>query len=222
MKTSFTKTILLVMIAMVSIMMVAQIAKAASIAGSKHDLRSGGSSAFKGDSDQVCIYCHTPHNANATPLAPLWNHASTATATYTLYGGAASGTTTLNATMGQPSSISKACLSCHDGSVAADSYKAVVGTKPITSASAALLGTNLSNDHPISFTYDTALVSADAVNGINGLVTPASASLVVAGIPLFTSKLECASCHTVHDNANTPFLRFSNVGSALCLKCHIK
>jgi predicted CXXCH cytochrome family protein len=54
------------------------------------------------------------------------------------------------------------------------------------------------------------------------LVSPASASQVVSGIPLFAGKLECASCHTVHDNSNVPFLRADNTGSALCLKCHNK
>jgi predicted CXXCH cytochrome family protein len=210
MKKSATKTMLLVMIAIVSVIMVTQIAKAATIAGTPHDLSSGGSSAFKGGSDQVCIYCHTPHNAATTQLVPLWNHASSTTTTFTLYS-----STTLNAVPGQPTNISKACLSCHDGSVAADSYAAVTGTKLITGS--ALLSSNLSNDHPISITYDAALAIADV-----GLVSPTSASLVVTGIPLFTGKMECASCHSVHDNSNAPFLRFSNLGSALCLKCHKK
>jgi predicted CXXCH cytochrome family protein len=82
----------------------------------------------------------------------------------------------------------------------------------------ALLGTDLSNDHPISFTYDAALATTDG-----GLVSPASASSVVAGIPLYSASLECASCHDVHKTAGfDKFLRVSNAASALCLKCHIK
>ncbi len=80
-----------------------------------------------------------------------------------------------------------------------------------------LLGTDLSNDHPISFTYDAGLAGTDG-----GLVTPASASQVVAGIPLYSAKLECGSCHNVHNNANGDFLRVANTGSALCFKCHNK
>lgn len=34
--------------------------------------------------------------------------------------------------------------------------------------------------------------------------------------------VECASCHSVHDNTYAPFLRISNDGSALCLGCHDK
>jgi predicted CXXCH cytochrome family protein len=177
---------------------------AAGITGTDHDLSGRG-----WGSNQICIFCHTPHNASATQLVPLWNHATTA-ATFTLYT-----SSTLNATLAQPSGNSKACLSCHDGTVAIDTYGTRIGTNIITGG--ALLGTNLTNDHPISFTYDGTLATTDG-----GLVTPASASLAVAGIPLYSSKLECGSCHNVHDNTNGAFLRVSNAGSELCLKCHTK
>ncbi len=186
----------------------------AGIANSKHDLSmtSTGGGTYKSTTEtQICIFCHTPHNAKTGTdnLVPLWNHASTA-AIFTLYS-----SSTLNAVPGQPSNNSKACLSCHDGTVAVDTYGGNTGNKMITGT--ALVGTDLSNDHPISFTYDAALATADG-----GLVTPASALQVVAGIPLYTAKVECASCHNVHDNAIGDFLRSTNAGSALCLKCHNK
>ncbi|MEI6393162.1 MAG: cytochrome c3 family protein [Verrucomicrobiota bacterium] len=34
--------------------------------------------------------------------------------------------------------------------------------------------------------------------------------------------MECASCHATHDNTYTKFMRVSNAGSAMCLRCHIK
>jgi predicted CXXCH cytochrome family protein len=183
----------------------------ASVVGSKHDFSSTGTSTYKTNNPQVCVTCHTPHNAKTDNLAPLWNHASTTT-TFTLYS-----STTLNATMGQPAGTSKACLSCHDGTVAVDSYGSNTGTKFATGS--VKLGTDLSDDHPVSFTYDATLATADG-----GLKSPVSASLVVTGVnvPLFAGKLECASCHDVHDNANSSFLRMSNSGSALCLTCHVK
>lgn len=177
-------------------------AMAAGISGTKHDLSGKG-----WGSDQICIFCHTPHNASA--ITPLWNHAQTA-ATFTVYT-----SSTLNASGLTVGGVSKLCLSCHDGTVALDSYGTRTGTNMITGSP--LLGTDLTNDHPIGFTYDAALATADG-----GLVTPASASLVVTGIPLYTAKLECASCHNVHDNAASPFLRVANTTSALCLKCHVK
>jgi predicted CXXCH cytochrome family protein len=179
-------------------------AQAASIVGSDHDL------SVKGwGTTQICIFCHTPHNAAATQLVPLWNHGSTV-ASFQQYT-----SSTLNATMGQPAGVSKACLSCHDGTVAIDTYGSRTGTNMMTGS--ALIGTDLRNDHPVSFTYDAALATTDG-----GLVTPASASQVVAGIPLYTAKLECASCHSVHNDANGKFLRNTNAASALCLKCHVK
>jgi predicted CXXCH cytochrome family protein len=176
----------------------------AGILGTKHDFSAAGYG-----STQLCIFCHAPHNAQTIPEAPLWNHQST-TATYTLY----SGPGTMNATVGQPGAVSKLCMSCHDGTVAIGNFGTITSdTHYVTGKS--LLGTNLSNDHPIGFTYDAALVSADP-----GLVSPAT--VVTAGLPLFSSKMECSTCHGVHDNTNAPFLRKTNASSALCLTCHIK
>jgi predicted CXXCH cytochrome family protein len=179
-------------------------AQAASIAGSDHDLSGRG-----WGSNQICVFCHTPHNAKTPQIAPLWNHNSTA-ATFTTYS-----SLTLNAVPGQPLGVSKACLSCHDGTIAIDTYGSRIGANMMTGSS--LLGTDLSNDHPVSFLYNAALATADG-----GLVTPVSASAVVANVPLFGGQLECSSCHNVHDNSQGAFLRMSNAGSALCLSCHTK
>ncbi|NOZ02160.1 MAG: cytochrome c3 family protein [Deltaproteobacteria bacterium] len=179
----------------------------AGIAGSDHDLSGKG-----WGTDELCIFCHAPHNAvTSVSGAPLWNHDVTAS-TFTVYS-----SDTLNATVGQPDGASKLCLSCHDGTVAIDSFGGSTGTHFMSGGEN--LGSDLSNDHPISFTYDAALATADG-----GLVTPASASFVDAGqnIPLYGAKMQCASCHDVHDDANGAFLRLNNTGSALCLSCHNK
>jgi predicted CXXCH cytochrome family protein len=222
MKESATKTILLVMIAIMSVLIVAQIAKAAGIATTKHDLSTTGPNAtLKGGTD-ICVYCHTPHAATSTAV-PLWNRALVTTG-FTTY---SSNTLNASITSGQVGGVSAACLSCHDGTVGVDAYAThgtvAAGTEAKKISGASLLTQNLSNDHPISFTYDATLASTDG-----GLVAPSNASWVViaaggvSGIPLFAGKMECASCHSVHDNSNVPFLRVSNSGSALCLKCHIK
>lgn len=65
---------------------------------------------------EVCVYCHTPHGANSTTDAPLWNRTNKAN-TYTLY----STTLTSGQTATQPGLNSLTCLSCHDGTVAIDS-----------------------------------------------------------------------------------------------------
>ncbi|MFQ5717974.1 MAG: cytochrome c3 family protein [Acidobacteriota bacterium] len=184
------------------------------------------------DEDQICVFCHTPHQA--APAAPLWNHTLSQQASYGVYTSA-----TLDATdisdIGGGTDISNLCMSCHDGTVGVndlgnpsnalgvnptmgsgnelDINGKIVGTRPTN------LGSDLSNDHPVNFTYDTALATADGE-----LAPPISASFVDAAnlIPLFGSKVQCASCHDPHDNTNDPFLVRSNSGSGLCLSCHQK
>lgn len=67
---------------------------------------------------EVCVYCHTPHGANRTTPAPLWNRTMRVT-TYQTYGQLNSGSLTQPVT--QPGVNSLTCLSCHDGQTAVDS-----------------------------------------------------------------------------------------------------
>ena len=184
-------------------------AASAQIVGSGHDF----SGASWNSGGQICQPCHTPHNAFAG-LVPLWNHEDTA-ATFTLY---SSGT--LDASVGQPAGVSRACLSCHDGTVALDSFGGVTGTTNITGD--ALFSSDLSNDHPISFTYDNALAGTDgelalpatALSGLGG---------TIAADMLFAGSMECASCHDVHNTPGLPNMLIKpNAGSDLCLTCHVK
>ena len=180
------------------------------IAGSRHDFSASGWSGGK-----ICLPCHTPHGADRTlPGMPLWNH-EVSSATYTVYS-----SSTLNATPGQPSAQSKLCLSCHDGTVAVDSFGGNTGTHMIPEGRN--LGTDLSTSHPISFTFDAALAEEDGE-----LHDPSTAQSGVGGTIaedlLFDDKVECASCHDVHDKGTGDYLlRKSNDGSALCLTCHDK
>lgn len=175
--------------------------QAGTIAGSKHDL-----SSFAATGGEICIACHTPHKADTSVTdAPLWNHKLT-TATYTLY---ASPTFNGSATIAQPAGVSKLCLSCHDGTVAVDAFGGQAGTSMI--AAAGNLGTDLKKSHPISFTFDSALITAD------GELKAPPAGWVN------NSKFECSSCHDVHNKSGvSKMLHVSNTGSALCLSCHVK
>jgi predicted CXXCH cytochrome family protein len=183
-----------------------------SITGSEHDF----SSSSWNTTGEICVVCHTPHNANISVTeAPLWNHQTTS-ATYQLYS-----SSTLNATMTQPDSGSKLCLSCHDGTVAIDNFGSTTnGTNFISTG--ALIGTDLRNDHPVSFTYDTTLATNDG-----GLFDPSTHTSGLGGTIaqdlLYSSKMQCASCHDVHNSSGlTHLLRISNAGSGLCLTCHNK
>lgn len=185
----------------------------AGIVGSPHDF-SGEAWNYTGE---ICVVCHTPHNAGAGD-APLWNHTTT-TASFTVYSSAS-----LNASVPQPSGTSKACLSCHDGTVALDSFGGDTGTTFIADLGdpGIVLGTDLRNDHPISFPYNTALATADG-----GLYDPSTANSGLGGTidndMLLGGKVECASCHDVHNSTGLPELLVkSNSGSGLCLTCHNK
>ncbi|MBI5659058.1 MAG: cytochrome c3 family protein [Nitrosomonadales bacterium] len=132
--------------------------------------------------DEICVFCHTPHASNTAANAPLWNKALPGS-TYTVYSsGTMQGTASLS-----NNNMSLACLSCHDGTQAMDNminkpstgtpssagYNATgsrlagtwyAGTEDAeasgNTANGALnakiymeLGTDLSNDHPVGIPY---------------------------------------------------------------------
>jgi predicted CXXCH cytochrome family protein len=187
-------------------------ATAGTISGTPHDLSGKG-----WGTTELCKYCHTPHLAQNVSGAPLWNHQSTVQS-YTLYSSAS-----FKGIAGQPGPQSKLCLSCHDGTVAIDSFAnggiIQAGSHTMTSTNLVGAGGSLASDHPIAFTYNGALATLDG-----HLTTPVSLNYVDAAnqIPLYAGKMECASCHAVHDNTYGKFLRTANTGSALCLTCHQK
>ncbi len=190
----------------------------AGIANTKHNFSASGTGAIKATSEQeICVFCHFPHNAN--PAEPLWNH-SLSGETYTPY----SSTTLFAAAPGQPSGRSKLCLSCHDGTIAVGSVRhmprgggggTIAGLEnPLTGQF--VLGTDLSDDHPVSVTYDTG----------NSELVPV-ATLEVNGIKLDENgQIQCGSCHDPHSDVYPKFLRkpFSEggEGAVLCRTCHDK
>ncbi len=197
---------------------------AGTIVGSAHDFQGKGWSG-----GEICVACHTPHNSDTTVAeAPLWNHELTV-ATFTPY---TSTTGTLDATVGQPDGTSKLCLSCHDGTVALDSFGGATGATTIGGGKN--LGTDLTNDHPISMTFDAALATTDGtlfdptVKTVTIGEGTQSKTGTLAAVMLSANKVQCTSCHDVHNtntvagNPGKPLLKVSKTGSALCLACHNK
>ncbi len=186
-----------------------------SIVDTKHNLSVSGPGAVKASTEhEICLFCHTPHNC--VPSSPLWNRANSG-ATYTTYS-----STTMNASPGQPTGSSIMCLSCHDGTVALGQLKSM-GATLITFASTTFmpagitgnLGTDLRNDHPISFVYDNALAASDGE-----LKEPGS--ILIPSIKLENNQLQCTSCHDAHNSVYGDFLVASTENSALCVACHDK
>lgn len=200
----------------------------AGIAGSKHDMRThltfpAGSEGY----NEICVYCHTPHSALS--IVPLWNRTNPANGGYVPYT-----SNTMNAaptaSIGAGSLL---CMSCHDGSLAIDSGvyntpnfnngtpadNGAVGKEGVNVdrkvAGNALLGLNLSNDHPVGFAY----ADASADGSLEALLTVQGSTIVklISG-----TQVECATCHDAHNTVDMPFLRSSNLGSRMCTVCHLK
>ncbi len=223
----------------------APVAHAGSIVGSLHDLsrtwdahynaRQYGNMSFN-DYGQVCVYCHTPHNASPAQPA-LWNRPETGV-TYQMYT-----SSTMDNVPGQPGASSRLCLSCHDGTIAVDAVLNVPKSSSVTVSPVHLrmstepgqcidchgsgcdtschgfwnftnsfLGTNLGNEHPIAVPYPATPEFVPAPAG----------GKFPNGVQLVNGRIECVSCHNVHDPAIRPFLRTPNNASSLCFTCHAK
>lgn len=160
---------------------------------------------------RICIFCHTPHQGD--PGAPLWNR-EMGKVVYTLYE-----SSTLYSIPGQPDGTSKLCLSCHDGTVALGKVlhrqkefvmlKTSMGRMP--RGKRANLGSDLSDDHPISFD------PASAVSTSAELVHPAPEDDIRYDK---NGKIQCTTCHNPHVNTHGHFMVKSNRNAGVCKTCH--
>ena len=211
------------------------------------------------NNDEVCVYCHTPHGSTQQTDAPLWNRSLTPGTTYEMYD---SLSLDANDVANAPGGASKLCLSCHDGTIALGTVNtangqvnpmlsfentAADGTMPVgsgeTTGFTRRLGTNLKNDHPISFTYNQLLSTTDGElrdpsNAINDIGERLPGNH--PEVPLEGGKVQCTSCHDPHIRDDDPavnrkFLRlnrfqqasptggnFDSDNDIICLACHDK
>ncbi len=199
------------------------------VQNTQHDLSSGSTATF-GDAnvqsnnvDRICVFCHTPHQPSGTTTDPLWNHTLSSVANYGVYDSPTLDADTLVtgaiADVAASGTTSDLCMSCHDGTVGVGSLynnpgSTVPSNSAVTVSGNALVGTDLTNDHPVNFTYANELFLADGeLNDPSGAAIQA---LLIGGT------VQCSSCHDPHDNSNGSFLVMSNAASALCLTCHNK
>ena len=245
-------------------------AQVGNVSNTKHNFAIGGGSGVYQSTtiSQVCIFCHTPHNAGQSRM--LWNKATNGNTIFKMY----SSSSLTNATRAAmkvglaADSPSLLCLGCHDGKTAMNVLHSVQGgvaapgygagaqyiatgatgfaalTMPgplydffgnispsmnlgrAADGSNDTLGTNLTDDHPIGFSYTAAQTETPARLNSIALI---KGNVNTSNIKFFgaTNKVECTSCHDPHiDNMayplQTPFLVMSNGGSKLCLACHNK
>jgi len=170
--------------------------------------------AFASGNGGTCAVCHTPHTGG-TQL-PLWNRDGAVAGDFAVYtSGTMDGTTDL------AGGGSLLCLSCHDGSANLDSYGGTAYANPgsgtaIQAADAyANVGFDLTNDHPVGVTYPT--------DGAQATGQQMEDRTNHVGVVLYTNKVECASCHSMHNPAVISKLLVTvNTNSELCLECHAK
>ncbi len=200
------------------------------IRNTKHNLSAPSLNPVRATSEtQICVFCHTPHSGRTD--APLWNR-NLSTATYTPYT-----SPSLQGATGQPTGYSKLCLSCHDGTIALGAVLNTPNTSPpgtiamtgtgaggVMPAGRSLIGTNLMNDHPVSFVFDQTVRTNDGE-----LVDPATLAatplkLSEGATPGVENTMQCSTCHDPHTSALPKFLRRSARGRTtnICLACHTK
>ncbi|HEY0825276.1 MAG TPA: cytochrome c3 family protein [Ramlibacter sp.] len=238
-------------------------AKVSDVKNTKHNLSASGPGSVKATSEsQICVFCHTPHAAENIPDSPtpLWNR-KLSSATYATYGSSSIDASIDELSKG-PGGLSRMCLSCHDGTMAignvnvlngkADQAIALGGTGPggtmppgagATTGFTRNLGTDLTNDHPISFTYDAAVATRDGELRVpdGTIVGTRVRGQPKPKLPLEDGKMQCTTCHDPHLKETDPtkgaakFLRlnrlqesaptggtFSETGDIFCLSCHDK
>ena len=219
----------------------------AGVIGSPHDFSDEAWNNKASDQHTVCSVCHTPHHAD--PVAgPLWNH-TMSPGGFTMYNNSTAPAANLqSAPDSSPAASSLACLSCHDGTVAVNSYGGTIqGGGPVTITNRANLTKDLSHSHPISLTYDVNLTTLDKwlYNPDTKTVAPpvSGGGAFVSGNDMTINgfllngnhRLECNSCHDVHNQEGSPFhivnnpklvkivgVDAQNNGSLLCRSCHNK
>ncbi len=194
------------------------------------------------DYGNPCVYCHLPPEEADTDSELLggiagWNRFAPAADQYTPYT-----SPSLDAPLRTPSSISLLCLSCHDGTMAMDmvlfkpsSFRSeddaalhmrMNSAQDLDSCGAChngiaahdiapkVMGTDLSDDHPISIQY----------GGFNwrdrDFKIPLQTTGFSNGVRLYDGNIECASCHDVHNSTNELLLTVRR--EILCNTCHAK
>ncbi len=173
---------------------------------SRHDLAIVLSTGYEGEvNDAQCIFCHPPRSQ--TLKIGLWNEAPAENLFDYPYGRQDE-----KGTPGKPDGSSLVCLGCHDGTIALGD---ILSRTQSISNSRDTKRTDLSDGHPISFSYDSTLVDKN-----DELENPKTLRQQVRLDT--TGKIQCTSCHDPHDDTNGNFLVMDNSSTALCVTCHKK
>jgi len=192
---------------------------------------------------QICVFCHTPHAAEPTQGPLWNRELSSATYNTYVSGSLDSGRPGLNPLadpqpLPQPNGVSKLCLSCHDGTLAIGAVNVLngsftdrsgvtediqmTGTGPggtmapgegVSTGFTRYLGTDLTNDHPISVRFDANLAQVDGEMRFPSV----EESIVVRGVdpwPVNPGQTKTEYIHLEADPGTT------TGGLVQCNSCH--
>ncbi|MDH3276133.1 MAG: cytochrome c3 family protein, partial [Gammaproteobacteria bacterium] len=179
---------------------------------SLHNLSASGPGSVRAASaDRICEFCHISHSAS--PVGGLWSRGKSSAA-YIPYS-----SSTAVARPGQPTGTSVLCLSCHDGTIALGEIvnrgapHSMAGGNNRMPQGKGLQGTDLRDDHPISFQYSANLATQNGELAMPGAIGP-NLRLDQNG------ELQCTTCHEAHSSPYEKLLRMPNIRSQLCTECH--
>lgn len=205
-----------------------------------------------GNEDEVCIFCHTPHGGTLnTPLWNRGLIDQSGGNAFTHYTSSTLSSYMTGISTRNVNTESLLCMGCHDGAVAMNAISnnsnrtgaapdnaylmnsmqfwsgfgvgKVIGDAPDATYTAQGRRRDLTDDHPISFNYPSAVA-------VSGGKLHALADAKNDGVRFFGTlkeNVECSSCHDPHVNGDAdvnyaPFLTIPNTNSGLCLACHVK
>jgi len=172
---------------------------------------------------EPCAMCHSPHSG--TGDYPIWNR-DQGPQTYTMYNSPSFDMNDFNSGPQAPSTL---CLVCHNGVFSSlvnypgpGSHTNENYDYQMNPTFWAMLDTDLSNEHPISFTYDPAADNSQDNNGFpnatpcptapwrnwivgsNGSHYPLYSGGNAVSRTASSDQFECSTCHAVHDTVMYP------------------
>jgi predicted CXXCH cytochrome family protein len=168
------------------------------------------------DGESLCLQCHdagqSMHGAKLGKAHLASMNASNG------FGSTSSSSSSNVLTASDPTvmdSVSRNCLSCHDGSVAKDVSSGV----PMQGNGRISLTSNVvgsRSDHPMGV-YPVSGIRSTATGEMDHLYVP---SALDSRIQLVEGKVSCISCHSPYSQKKKQLV-MSNFKSALCLSCHV-
>ncbi len=197
-------------------------------------LPTGEMEGFPSRSNQICVFCHTPHGSSGE--GPLWNRQASTVSFFKHFSSASLAIDDPSvrgiSEYGQPNGSSRLCLSCHDGVTALGAlFSTPSGATPMyfLDVRTGQSGTNIhlpyetySSHHPVSFKYD--------VNVRNILTSPPYNRPYwfspANGVTLDRyQRMQCTTCHDPHQDKSdvqdptTPFWT-GKTYAEVCKSCH--